>query len=177
MWAWTHSYSQGPIAAPPPSTAPATVTFHPVANAVDVDPLSDIEINATEGTLASVSMVNDDNVAVPGVITPDMLLWKPTVPLGYGRTYTVSVQARGVGGTPVTRTSRFSTLTPSNQTKVSLTTTSGSAITPGGTYGVGTVVVAHFDEPITDRAAAQRRLSVTTTPVVGRSEEHTSELQ
>lgn len=33
----------------------------------------------------------------------------------------------------------------------------------GGTYGLA-AVVAHFDEPITDRAAAKRRLAVTTSP-------------
>lgn len=36
----------------------------------------------------------------------------------------------------------------------------------GGTYGIGTVVVARFDEPIIDKAAAERRLRVTTTPAV-----------
>jgi Bacterial Ig domain len=36
----------------------------------------------------------------------------------------------------------------------------------GGTYGVGTVIVAHFDEQISDRAAAERQLSVTTNPPV-----------
>lgn len=165
MWALAGNDNATPSAAPaPPSTAPATVTFRPAVNARDVVPLGDVEVTASEGTLTSVSMVNDENVAVPGVITPDDLVWKPTVPLGYGRTYTVTVQARGVGGTPATRTSRFTTLTPSNQTKVSLTTTSGAAITAGGAYGVGAVVVAHFDEPIVDRSAAERRLSVKTTP-------------
>jgi lipoprotein-anchoring transpeptidase ErfK/SrfK len=49
---------------------------------------------------------------------------------------------------------------------VSLNTTSGAALQDGGRYGVGTVIVAHFDESITDRAAAERRLVVTTSPAV-----------
>ena len=64
------------------------------------------------------------------------------------------------------KTSSFSTLRPSNQTKVSFTTTSEAALRDGGTYGVGTVVVAHFDEKIADRAAAERQLAVTTNPTV-----------
>jgi hypothetical protein len=40
---------------------------------------------------------------------------------------------------------------------VSLNTTSGAALQDGGRYGVGTVIVAHFDESITDRAAAAVR--------------------
>ena len=61
---------------------------------------------------------------------------------------------------------RFTTLTPSNQASVSLTTTSGAVLHDRGTYGVGTVIVAHFDEPIIDRTATQRRLTVTTAPPV-----------
>jgi len=55
---------------------------------------------------------------------------------------------------------------PTNQTKVYLTTTGGDEFVDGGSYGVGTVAVAHFDEPIGDRAAAEGQLSVTTTPTV-----------
>src|SRR6201999_2075164 len=85
---------------------------------------------------------------------------------GYGRTYTMTVASRGPNGIASTQVSSFSTLRPSNQTKVSLTTTSEAALKEGGTYGVGTVVVAHFDEQIADRAAAERQLTVTTSPAV-----------
>ena len=109
-------------------------------------------------------MVNDAGKPIDGVMTPDNTVWKPTAPLGYGRTYTMTVASRGAGGAAATQVSSFSTLRPSNQTKVSLTTTSEAALKDGGTYGVGTVVVAHFDEQIADRAAAERQLTVTTNP-------------
>ena len=48
---------------------------------------------------------------------------------------------------------------------VALTTTSGATLQNGGTYGVGIVVVAHFDAPV-DHAAADQALTVTTTPPV-----------
>jgi lipoprotein-anchoring transpeptidase ErfK/SrfK len=44
--------------------------------------------------------------------------------------------------------------------------TGGYSLTPGATYGVGIVPVVHFDEQITNRAAAQKALIVTTTPHV-----------
>lgn len=62
--------------------------------------------------------------------------------------------------------STFSTLVPGNQTAVRLTTTGNADLVEGGTYGIETVVVARFDEPIPDRAAAQRALRVTTNPPV-----------
>ena len=61
--------------------------------------------------------------------------------------------------------STFQTLVPSDQTEVYLTTPGGHPL-DGGRFGIGTVVVAHFDEPIADRAAAERQLSVTTNPPV-----------
>ncbi len=155
-----------PEAVAPADTGPATVTVTPADNATGVDPLGAVSVKAAGGALTEVRMVNGEGKAVPGVMTPDRVAWKPTVKLGYGRTYTMSVRSRGTSGTPARQQTRFSTLTPGNQAAVALTTTSGAALQDGGTYGIGTVVVAHFDEPIVDREAAERRLRVTSTPAV-----------
>lgn len=161
-----HEDHQTTVTDPPATTtAPATITISPRPGAV-VNPLAPVTVTAADGNLTDVQMVNEANKNIPGVMTPDHLVWKPTVPLGYGRTYTLTVASLGVGGTPAVTVSNFTTLTPSNQTKATLTTTSGAQLRDGGTYGVGTVVVAHFDESVIDRAAAQRRLTVTTEPAV-----------
>ncbi|MBI3692223.1 MAG: hypothetical protein HY239_16615, partial [Mycolicibacterium aromaticivorans] len=149
---------------PPPG--PAVLAVTPGRGAADVDPLAPVTVTAASGTLAEVVLVNEQGNRIVGITTPDNTVWKPGVPLGYGRTYTVTATALGFNGAPTQLVSRFSTLTPSNQTKVSLTTTAGTSLRDGATYGIGTVVVAHFDEPITDKAAAERRLSVTTSPPV-----------
>jgi lipoprotein-anchoring transpeptidase ErfK/SrfK len=146
--------------------APARVTITPEPNAQNVEPVAHVMVSAKTGTLTNVRMVNDEGKPVEGVMTPDNTVWKPTVALGYGRTYTLTVASRGPSGVPATNVSSFSTLQPPNQTKVSFTTTSESALQDGGTYGIGTVVVAHFDEQVGDRAAAERQLVVTTNPAV-----------
>ncbi len=148
------------------TAGPAQVTITPGPNAHDVDPVAHVMVKADAGTLTDVRMVNESGKSVQGVITPDNTVWKPNVPLGYGRTYTLTVTSRGPNGVASTQVSSFSTLKPSNQTEVSFTTTSEAALRDGGTYGVGTVVVAHFDEQIADRAAAERHLTVTTNPKV-----------
>lgn len=150
--------------APPP--APASTQVNPPDGTRGADPLGRVLVTATAGRLTNVVMLNESGAAVPGIMTPDDTVWKPGVPLGYGRSYTLTVTAVGTDGRPVMRSSTFSTLTPRNQTKAYLTTTAGTLLVEGGTYGVGTVVVAHFDEPITDRAAAERRLTVNTSPPV-----------
>jgi lipoprotein-anchoring transpeptidase ErfK/SrfK len=151
---------------PPTTSGPAQVTITPAPDSHDVDPVAHVMVKADAGTLTDVSMVNESGKTVQGVMTPDSTVWKPTVPLGYGRTYTLTVTSRGPNGVASTQVSSFSTVKPSNQTKVSFTTTSEAALKDGGTYGVGTVVVAHFDEQIADRAEAERHLAVTTEPKV-----------
>lgn len=145
---------------------PAQITVTPGPDARDVDPVAHVMVKADAGTLTDVQMVNETGKSVQGVMTPDNTVWKPTVPLGYGRTYTLTVTGRGSNGAESKQVSSFSTLKPSNQTKVSFTTTSEAALKDGGTYGVGTVVVAHFDEQIANRAEAERHLAVTTDPKV-----------
>ncbi len=151
------------------SRAPAQVAFHPASHARDVDPLEPVSVTAASGSLITVRMVNDAGKPINGVLTPDHLVWHPVEPLGYGRTYTMTVASRGPGGAPATQVSEFATLTPPNQTKVSFTSPEEVPLQDGGTYGVGEIVVAHFDEEIADRAAAERRLTVTTSPQVSGS--------
>lgn len=158
----------------PGAPKPATNGGGPTAPAIvvtpnggdDVDPLGKIEVSATDGILTSVSMTNEDGKPVDGILTPDKTAWKPSGALGYGHTYTVSAQGITLTGPTGPVSSTFTTLTPGNQTKVYLTTTFGQPLADGGTYGVGTVIVAHFDEAIGDKAAAERRLNVTTDPPV-----------
>lgn len=156
----------GQSGAPAKSVGPAQITITPTPDSHDVDPVAPVMVKAENGTLTGVDMVNESGKPIEGVMTPDNTVWKPTAPLGYGRTYTLTVTSSGVSGVAAKQVSSFSTLKPSNQTKVSFTTTSEAALHDGGTYGVGTVIVAHFDEKIADRAAAERQLSVTTNPKV-----------
>ena len=53
---------------------------------------------------------------------------------------------------PSRQTSSFTTLSPDNQTTVNLNTVAGFSLVDGNTYGVGTVVMAYFDDPITDKS-------------------------
>ena len=153
--------------ATPPPGPPITVV--PGDGSAAVNPLDPVSVATSGGTLETVTMTNDDGRVVEGIFTPDRLSWKPGVPLGYGKTYTVDVAAVGDDGTRSTLISTFSTITPGNQTMPSFVTTGGNLLADGGTYGVGTVIVTHFDEPITDKVAAERALGVQTAPPVAGS--------
>ncbi|MFI8977058.1 Ig-like domain-containing protein [Nocardia asteroides] len=152
----------GDTAAPP---APV-ITVTPGAGATEVDPLGQVRVTTSDGELTAVTMTNEQGRPVDGLFTPDQTAWKPAEPLGYGHTYTVEASALTVTGRVGPVTSSFTTLAPNNQTKVYFRTTGGTALEPSGSYGVGTVVVAHFDEDVPDRATAEQRLSITTDPPV-----------
>ena len=159
-----------PQAVPRPSPlVPAALSIQPSAGATDVSPSGRVLVTANNGTLDAVELVNDSGKSIPGVMTPDAKTWKPTTQLGYGRSYTLTVAARGPGGMSTRQTSSFTTLTPSDQTEVYLDTTGGGLLQDGATYGVGMVVVARFDEPIDNKANAERHLVVTTNPPVAGS--------
>ncbi len=154
----------------PSATSPAPVgpriEVSPSDGATGVEPLAPVLVQTPDGTFESVTMTNEDGRTIDGIVTPDRHTWKPTGPLGYGRSYTVTATAIGADGTRSDRTTGFTTLTPDNQTAVVFRTTGGGAVSDGGVYGVGLVVVAHFDEPIPDRAAAEKTLTVQANPPV-----------
>ncbi|MFD6394574.1 Ig-like domain-containing protein [Nocardia sp. NPDC060259] len=155
------SREPGSDTADPPA---AVISVEPASGTTEVDPLSPVRVTTSDGELTSVTMTNEQGRTIEGVFTPDQTAWKPAEPLGYGRTYTVVAEALTVTGPIGPITSSFSTLAPNNQTKVYFRTTGGEALSPSDSYGVGTVVVAHFDQDVPDRATAERHLSVTTDP-------------
>ena len=158
------------VSAPQPAAPkPATLRIWPRPGSEDVNPAAAVSVAAFSGTLDDVTIVNDADKPIPGVLTRGKRGWHPTSQLGYGRTYTMTITARGPGGMPSRQTSSFTTLSPDYQAAVYLNTTAGAPIQDGGTYGVGTVVVARFDSAIDDRAAAEKHLRVTTNPPVAGS--------
>lgn len=155
-----------PRAEPIVTAEPPRLSLYPPTGARDVVPTDAAWVAARSGTLTEVRLVNEEGRTIEGAMTSDATAWRPAVPLGYGRTYTLTATGRGSDATVTTKTTRFSTVVPQRQTGVTLTTTSGAQLRDGATYGVGTVIVARFDAPIVDRAAAERRMQVTTDPPV-----------
>ena len=149
-----------------PAAPDAVITSDPAPNAGSVSPVHPIKVQVKDGTLKSVKMVNAAGKAVAGALASDGTSWQASEVLGFDKTYTLSAAAVNADGKPVSKTVKFSTLAPSNQTTPYLQRIGGYTLDNGATYGVGIVPDVHFDEPISDKKAAQKTLSVTTTPHV-----------
>ena len=103
---------RGMSALRPAVPKPAALSVTPPPASDHISPAGPVLVTATTGAISDVTMRNDAGKMIPGVLTPDNKAWKPTGPLGYGRTYTMTIAARGPGGMPSRQTSSFTTVTP-----------------------------------------------------------------
>jgi lipoprotein-anchoring transpeptidase ErfK/SrfK len=133
----------------------ASVTDGAVGVAVD----SPVTVNADDGVLASVEMVNENGGTVDGQLSPDGVRWATTERLGYNRMYTLTAKARGLGGV-ATRQLTFQTHSPHNLTMPYAAPHDGEVV------GIGEPVAIQFDEAIANREAAEKAIVVTTDPPV-----------
>ena len=137
------------------------VKITPANGAADADPSAGITVTATGGTLKNVT-VRTSGDAVSGRLSQGGKVWHSQWALDVSQAYTVTAVASRSGGGTVTTTSTFRTLTPSR--------TFTTEILEGynQTYGVGMPIILYFSQPITDKAAVERALQITTSkPVVG----------
>jgi len=142
----------------PAAAEPVVISTDPPLGAVDVDPVTPLRVNAGHGELTAVTVTDEDGVALPGGLDADGTTWTAAADLAYDTRYTVTASAVGPG-TPAQATGTISTVRPR-------TLTLPTVYPQGGSLGVGQPISVTFDEDVTDRAAVERQLRVTSTPAV-----------
>lgn len=140
--------------------ADATVSITPATGASGISPTAPVVVKAAHGKVTTVYLKNAAGKLVDGHLSPDGTTWTSSEPLGYDKPYTVAATAVNADNKPTTSNSSFTTLKPANLTMPYFQQNDG------GTYGVGQIIAVKFDESIPDRAAAERALTVTTTPAL-----------
>ena len=148
---------------PPPASA--ELTLAPAADSAPISPADPVTASVTGGTLDTVTLLNPEGQPVAGEFDTEKTSWKNTEPLGYDKSYTLTVVGTGEDGQKAEQTRTFTTVKPSNYTLPYLRA-NVSNLLDGGTFGVGQPIVVWFDEAIKDKATAERSLKVTTTPNV-----------
>jgi lipoprotein-anchoring transpeptidase ErfK/SrfK len=163
------SSSKGSAApAAPPTVSPAQVALAPADGSVDLSPATPIRVTVTGGDLGDVTVTDvSDGAAVAGAVAPSAddpttSVWTPDTPLGYGTSYALTATATNAANDVATVTSTFTTVTPSS------VTTPGVGPLDGTTVGVGMPIRVYFDQPVTDKAAVESHLLVSSsTPTDG----------
>jgi lipoprotein-anchoring transpeptidase ErfK/SrfK len=141
-----------------PSAGP-TVSVAPADGARNVRPDTPVVVTVTNGSVASAELRTADGQRLQGRVDGGGG-WQATDPLKPGTSYTLKVTTRSGSGATRTTTSAFTTLTPRAYNRVTLL--------PGDdwTVGVGMPVVVSFASPVVNRSAAEKALTVTSSPAV-----------
>lgn len=133
----------------------ASVTDGAVGVTVD----EPVTVSTAGGVLGPIMLVDENGVPVAGALSQDGLTWSSTDPLDYNASYTLTASSQGLAGEASTRMS-FETHSPQNLTMPYVLPNEGEVV------GVGQPVAVRFDENITNRAAAEQAIKITTTPKV-----------
>jgi lipoprotein-anchoring transpeptidase ErfK/SrfK len=133
----------------------------PANGSHDVNPSTGITVTATKGKVTNVT-VSSSGGPVSGTLSHGHKTWHSTWTLAVSQSYTVTATGTDGSGQRITTTSTFRTLTPSATFQTEIYEGSDQ------TYGVGMPIMLIFSQPITNRAAVERSLRLTTSkPVIG----------
>ncbi|UXX95143.1 Ig-like domain-containing protein [Streptomyces sp. AD2-2] len=112
-------------------------------------------VTVSKGTLTGVTMTTADGKAVAGTISADKLSWKPSAQLDRSTTYKLAATAKDSAGLVAHENASFTTVSPANSFIGNFTPEDGS------TVGVGMPVSINFNKAITNKAAVQKGITVT----------------
>ena len=158
------SVASGGQPAATPAAVPVRLSVTPAAAAKGVSPGKPVVVTAEGGTLQSVT-VTAGKETVSGAVQTDGS-WQSTEDLAYGATYKVTASAVDSLGATVTKTSTFTTLKPHSLAKITFQANGLNSLKTGHTYGVGQPVIIAFSHAVTNKAAAEKAIDITTAPAV-----------
>ncbi|GGL76507.1 lipoprotein [Streptomyces fumigatiscleroticus] len=114
-------------------------------------------VTVSKGTLTEVKMTTADGTEVSGQISADKTSWKPSAQLERATTYRLSATAEDSEGRAAHENASFTTVSKDNSFIGTFTPDDGA------TVGVGMPVSINFDKAITNKAAVQKGITVSTT--------------
>ncbi|MEW2545520.1 Ig-like domain-containing protein [Streptomyces sp. NPDC047002] len=138
----------------------AAVEVAPSDGATSVATTGALRVGVERGTLTAVTVEDTKGARVAGELSADGTSWRPSGHLAASTTYAVHATAKDAKGRVSAKDTKFTTLTPKNTFVGSYTPEDKS------TVGVGMPVSLSFNRGITDPAAVEKAVTVTTDPAV-----------
>ncbi|KUI44172.1 L,D-transpeptidase [Mycobacterium sp. IS-1590] len=137
-----------------------SLNFEPANDATDISPTERVGVQVADGWFQRISLTNPEGKVVAGALHRDRTEFTITEPLGYGVEYTWEGSVVGRDGKAVPVEGSFSTINPSTQVSGRFQLADGQVV------GVAAPVIIQFDAPISDKAAVEKALKVSTDPQV-----------
>lgn len=164
----TNPSTPGTSSTPDPSTTPtddpaaANVKVVPAKGATAVRPDQPVTVTSDGGELSDVKLKDSNGGTVDGTLNAEKSQWTSKPELKPGAKYTLTGTAKGSDGNSVPIKSDFRTLSAARNLKASVAPLNGE------TVGVAMPIQIFWNNPVKDRAAVEKRLTVkTSVPVEG----------
>lgn len=137
-----------------------SLTFTPANGETDVLPTVPAGVEVSGGWFQRVALTNPDGKPVAGALNRDRTAFTTTEPLGYGLAYSWTGSVVGRDGKAVPIEGSFTTINPAVQVNGQFQLADGQVV------GVAAPIVLQFDASISDKAAVEKAVQVTTDPPV-----------
>ncbi|MGW0954217.1 Ig-like domain-containing protein [Streptomyces sp. NPDC002405] len=138
-----------------PDVSEARVKITPARGADSAGISKPVKVTVSNGKLTKVTMTAVATGAeIPGTLSADGTSWKPNGPLERATRYQVAADAEDAKGRPVTGNATITTASPADGFIGHLSPEDGS------TVGVGMPVTVNFDKAISDKAAVESKIQV-----------------
>jgi hypothetical protein len=132
----------------------AQITITPKDGSDNASINNSAAVTVSKGTLTDVSMTTSNGTKVSGQISADRTSWKPSGQLERSTTYKLTAEAKDSDGRVAHENASFTTVSPANSFIGTFTPDDGT------TVGVGMPVSINFDKAITNKAAVQKGITV-----------------
>ncbi|MET4002940.1 MULTISPECIES: L,D-transpeptidase [Arthrobacter] len=143
----------------PPSTTPAVpvqTLVSPATGTVSVNPATEVNAMVTNGTVAKAVLEEQaTGTPVAGELVVSNRKWISKEPLKFGTDYVFSVTAQDTAGTKTTTYSSFSTVAASHEADAWVYPAEGA------TVGVGQPLEFNFSEPVINKEAVEKAITIT----------------
>lgn len=132
------------------------ITANPAFGSKNVAPNNPVVIVVFAAKLTAATLKGNDGRLIAGAISADKGTWTSTQRMNYDTAYTFDGTATAADGKATQITGRITTVKPAATLRAAI------QIPNGDTVGVGASIVVTFSGVVTNRAAAEKALKVTT---------------
>ncbi|MEV7473367.1 Ig-like domain-containing protein [Pseudarthrobacter oxydans] len=153
------SESSSPVRTSPgtamPVVAPVTSEAAPANGAKQVNPAAPVSLKVTNGTIERVTLTSTTGEAVEGSIDPAGTGWTAAGPLKFNTDYSYTYVVKDGAGRETSTTQAFSTVSSSHEADAAIYPLDGMKV------GVGQPLQVIFSEPVVNREAVEKAISIT----------------
>ncbi|MGG5171990.1 Ig-like domain-containing protein [Pseudarthrobacter sp. J1738] len=140
-----------------PVVAPLQLLTTPTDGASQVNPAAPVILKATNGKILRASLTSSDGKSVEGAVNAAGDTWTSSGALSFNTAYSANYVAKDGAGRESTITRSFSTVSTANE--------ADAAMYPLDTMTVGVAqpIQLTFSEPVTNKAAVEKAIKITST--------------